>query len=237
MPAAGGRSLKRVIAAQMANWGDAPVGPARHRPCACRSDVTEKRNQSDPPVPAKKKVRRRRRRPAAVFPSVLKVEIQNLEHLGRVSPEADGRGAELDAAARALEEREARLAAAESELAARLAAAESELDAREERVSELEETYGPALAAVESRESLDRRERRVGELEHSLRERGRELDERERDLESRRAVLEADLELREEEVERREDLLAVGEERLEARQRELGVYVSQIHSRLEAHWS
>jgi hypothetical protein len=222
------RSLKRVIAAQMAKWGDAVARAARHRPCACRSDVTENRNPSDPPAPARKKVRRRRRRAAAgaVFPSVLKVEIQNLEHLGRVDPGADERAARLSVAVRELEEREARLAAAESDL-----------EARAERVRELEETYGPTLAAVESGESLDRRERRVGQLEHTLRERGRELDERERDLESRRAVLEADLELREEEVERREDLLAVGEERLEARQRELGVYVSQIQSRLESHWA
>ena len=211
--------------AQMAKWGDAVARAARHRPCACRSDVTEHRNPSDPPAPArKKKVRRRRRRSAAapVFPSVLKVEIQNLEGLGRPDPAAD--------------ERTARLAGAERELAKRedrVAAAESDLEVREQRIRELEETFGPALAAVESRESLDRRERRVGQLEHSLRERGRELDERERELESRRVVLEADLELREEEVERREDLLAVGEERLEARQRELGVYVSQIQSRLE----
>ena len=40
--------------------------------------------------------------------------------------------------------------------------------------------------------------------------------------------MESDLELREEEVERREDLLAIREERLTERQRELGLYVSQI---------
>lgn len=223
----------------MAKWGDAGARAARHRPCACRVHVTENRNPSDPPAPARKKVRRRRRRSAAgtVFPSVLKVEIQNLEGLGRLDPGADERAARLAAAERELQEREARLAAAESELEARVAAAGADLEARDQRIRELEETYGPALAAVESRESLDRRERRVGQLEHTLRERGRELEERERDLESRRAVLEADLELREEEVERREDMLAVGEERLEARQRELGVYVSQIQGRLESHWA
>ena len=84
--------------AQMAKWGDAVARAARHRPCACRSDVTEHRNPSDPPAPArKKKVRRRRRRSAAapVFPSVLKVEIQNLEGLGRLDPAADERTARL----------------------------------------------------------------------------------------------------------------------------------------------
>jgi hypothetical protein len=50
-------------------------------------------------------------------------------------------------------------------------------------------------------------------------------------------VLESDLELREEEVERREDLLAIREERLSERQRELGLYVSQIQGRIEPRWS
>ncbi|MET1009697.1 MAG: hypothetical protein ABWY96_06600 [Gaiellaceae bacterium] len=45
--------------------------------------------------------------------------------------------------------------------------------------------------------------------------------------------MESDLELREEEVERREDLLAIREERLTERQRELGLYVSQIQARIE----
>lgn len=185
----------------MAIWGDAFGWAARHRPSACRSDVTEIRNPGDQPAPARKKGRRRRRRTAAgaVFPSVLKVEIQNLEGLGGFDARADERAARLAGAERELAEREARVAAAESDL--------------EQRMPELEESLGPALTAVESSESLDRRERRVGQLERTLRERGHELGERERDLESGRAVLEADLELREEEVERREDLLAVGEER------------------------
>jgi hypothetical protein len=48
-------------------------------------------------------------------------------------------------------------------------------------------------------------------------------------------VLEADLQLREEEVERREDLPAIREERLTDRQRELGLYVSQIQGTIESH--
>jgi hypothetical protein len=50
-------------------------------------------------------------------------------------------------------------------------------------------------------------------------------------------VLESDLELRGEEVERREDLLAIREERISERQRELGLYVSQIQGRIEPRWS
>jgi chromosome segregation ATPase len=197
---------------------------AKVRGCS-RVHVTDPRPPSEQPEPTRKKVRRRRRRAqtGAVFPSVLKVEIQNLEGLGGLAAGSAEQVGPLAADRRRLEEREAALSAAEADVAA-----------RGRRLSELEETLGPAAALVESRESLDRRERRVGELERTIRDRARALDERERELDSRRALLEADLELREEDVERREDLLAIREERLEERQRELGVYVSQIQGRLQS---
>jgi hypothetical protein len=180
---------------------------------------------ADRPDPVRRKRRRRRRRrqpPASavaqtlvggLIPPVIKVEIQNIDQLGR-----------SDAASREGDER----------LEARLAALEQGLAERARRVEELEDRIGPEAALVESRESLERRELRAGELETRLREQARELDERENDLEARRVVVEADLELREEEVERREDLLGIREERLAERQRELGLYVSQIQGRIES---
>jgi DNA repair exonuclease SbcCD ATPase subunit len=189
------------------------------------------------PEPGRRRNRRRRRRKqpqssptalptaaAGLIPPVIKVEIQNLDQMSRVWNDDGADDGRLAAARHELEEREARLDAAEADLRARL-----------RHVEELEGRIGPDAALLESRESLERRERRTSELEQQLRERSRAVDERENDLEARKAVVEADLELREEEVERREDLLAIREERLADRQRELGVYVSQIQGNIESH--
>jgi len=191
---------------------------------------------AEQPEPARRRARRRRRkrRPDAaslppatssgLIPPVIKVEIQNIDQLGRAEPERRGDDVGLEIAQRELEEREARLAAAEASLVE-----------RRREVEELEERIGPEAVFVESRELLERRERRVREQEERFRERSRELDQRENDFEARKAVVEADLELREEEVERREDLVVIREERLADRQRELGVYVSQIQGTIESH--
>ena len=156
-----------------------------------------------------------------MIPPVIKVEIQNLDQIGRVGGDGadDGR---LAAARR--EPRGAEVAPGRRGRSARAPAPGGGARGR----------IGPDVALIESRESLERRERRTSELEQQLRERSRALDERENDLEARKAVVEADLELREEEVERREDLVAIREERLADRQRELGVYISQIQGSIES---
>src|SRR5919108_2535517 len=213
--------------------GNRPSGGCRGRPRGPSSDRGDC-GLSDHPMTdgsqgsgAKRRRNGRRKRRAAagagLVPPVIRVEIQNLEQLGR---ESDG----------ASEERAARLAAAEAQVeerAVRVAALEAELAERERRVAERETELEPLAGLLDSRERLDRRERQVTELEEELRERRREVEERENELDARRAVVEADLDLREAEVERREDSLAIREERLEQRQRELGVYVSQLQSRLE----
>ena len=215
--------------------------PARPRAVnvqgACRSDVTDAPNSrlAGQPEPARRrKRRRRRRRPAdgpvaaplagGLLPPVIKVEIQNLDAVGTFAPAGAEDEARLEARRQELEEREVRLASAEAELADRV-----------RRLEDLEAKIGPEAALVESREGLERREQRATELERRLRDRSRELEERENDLDARKAVLEADLELREEDVERREDLVGIREERLAERQRELGLYVSQIQGRIESH--
>ena len=210
--------------------------PRLRRPaivCSCREAVTE-RDDFTPDKLARPPRRRGRRRrkpvtspPASaggLIPPVIKVEIQNIERLAgsRDDSVVVEREAQVSAATRELEAREARLAASAVELRQ-----------RERRVAELEDALGPAADVLESRESIERRERRVRELETSLRDRAQDLEQRENDHEARKAVVEADLEMREEEVKRREDLLAIREERLEERQRELGVYVSQLQSRFE----
>ena len=220
--------------------GGCPASPAAFIVrCACRADVTDtpKPSPSERPEPTRRRSRRRRRRKpaqsspsalataaAGLIPPVIKVEIQNLDQISSGGSEDSSDDGRLAAERRDLDEREACLAAAEADLRERL-----------RRVEERETTIGPEVALLESRQSVERRERRTSELEIELRERSRALDERENDLEARKAVVEADLELREEEVERREDVLAIREERLADRQRELGVYVSQIQGSIESH--
>jgi len=205
---------------------------------ACRTDLSDAQSSFPPgrPEPARRRKRRRRRRAApesptveaaplnGILPPVIKVEIQNLDAIARPAPDTRAEDERLAARSAGLDDREAELQSAEAELAE-----------RRRSLEELEDRIGPTAALVESRESLGRREQRVGELERELRDRSRDVDQRENDLDARKAVLEADLELREEEVERREDLLAIREERLTERQRELGLYVSQIQGRIEPH--
>jgi hypothetical protein len=232
MPAEGGIPERWESGSGWPKWG-MPHAVRAAIVCSCRQAVTE-HDDLTPDKPARPPRRRGRRRrkpvstaPAPVgglIPPVIKVEIQNIERLAgsRDDSGVAEREAQLAAATRELEEREARLAASVVDLRE-----------RERRVSELEETLGPSAGMLESRERIERRERRVQELETSLRDRAQDLEQRESDHEARKAVVEADLELREEEVERREDLLAIREERLDERQRELGVYVSQLQSRFQ----
>ena len=113
--------------------------------------MSELNDSGQPPGDRAKRRRngRRRRKPGVglgLVPPVIRVEIQNLEQLGRERDvEADERAARLAAAEAQLEERAARFASLEADLAE-----------RERRVADLEAELQPIAGMFESRERIDR---------------------------------------------------------------------------------